>query len=60
VTKHVKQGANRPAHARRAARAAQHTDLPPRCLRCRRPGTIPDGHGGFTCLDHVQDLDEGE
>lgn len=43
----------------RKHRAGQYTELPPRCGvdRCRLPGTIADGAGGFRCGDHYEGVE---
>lgn len=57
-----KVGTFRTQHAEKTGRAAQRTALPPRCERCRLPGTIAVEHDGIThfyCKDHVP-LGEGK
>lgn len=56
VSTYRRKGTFRAQAAERTGRAAQDTPLPPRCERCRQPGTIPvmdDGVTSFYCTDHV-------
>lgn len=51
-----RKGTFRAQHAEKVGRAAQTTVLPPRCGKCRLPGTIRvmiDNIANFYCPDHV-------
>lgn len=51
-----RKGTFRAQAADRSGRAAQNTPLPPRCRKCRLPGTLRvmiEGVAHFYCADHV-------